>query len=103
AQLIVNAVKYARLWTETRLEALRRWLETEVCPSGAALEATIEPIDRWCWARKIQPPSKSASQARLLLAKPQQHGNAGGDTDRGPGAGGVIVRARCHAGSRPAR
>lgn len=39
------------------LEALRRWLETEVCPSGAALEATIEPIARWCWARKIQPAS----------------------------------------------
>jgi hypothetical protein len=49
------------------LEALRRWLETEVCPSGAALEATIEPIDRWCWTRKIQPQAnlhRSAWSAR---------------------------------------
>lgn len=51
------------------LEALRRWLETEVCPSGAALEATIEPIDRWCWTRKIQPPSKSASQRLVRSAR----------------------------------
>lgn len=50
-------------------DALRMWLETEVCPSDAGLDTALEAIDQWCWSRKIQAPSRLASQRLIRSAR----------------------------------
>jgi TnpA family transposase len=51
------------------LEALKDWLATEVCPTGAGLEAALESIDRWSLGRKIRSPSASALRRLIRSAK----------------------------------
>jgi TnpA family transposase len=50
-------------------DALREWLEAEICPSDAGLNAALEAIDQWCWSRKVQAPGKLASQRLIRSAR----------------------------------
>lgn len=50
-------------------DALRAWLEAEICPCDVGLDAAFEAIDQWCLSRKVQAPSKLASQRLMRSAR----------------------------------
>ncbi len=51
------------------LRALEVWLEVGFCPSGAGMETAIGSICRWCLARRVQSPSKYASERLVRSAR----------------------------------